>query len=422
MADNVDYLGYAQAMNQLNPYAALGQQVGGTLSDIAARQRTEREAAPARELADIQLQTARQGLEEDIAKRAATQQVMGGTDLTSTYAAQMRKAQRAEQTKAFTEGFDKLVASKSSPEALKRYTQAALSKDPDLATWAPYISYVDEGSIKITKPFGPNEAPDPTRPGSFLPPGVYTVTGSRTNDPTNPFAFQLIEPAKAEKTEETWGEPYAMSVGGKKAMVQKSSRGQIRPVVQDVSTTVKVSTGGGGAGKDFKNESAMRKEFLTLPEVKDFPSIEQNSKRALVALQEQGKGSNVAVDQSIITVFNKMLDPSSVVRESEYARTPQDLSVLSRIKGKWDKVQRGGAGLDSNERQALYRMVKNFNDIANVQYNEQVDFYSGLAKRYGYRPENIVRLGGKRAPEAGTLGAPPAALTKRPPLSSFRKR
>jgi len=153
---------------------------------------------------------------------------------------------------------------------------------------------------------------------------------------------------------------------------------------------------------DFKNESSMRKEFLTLPEVKDFPIIEQNSKRALAALAEQGKGSNVAVDQSIITVFNKMLDPASVVRESEYARTPQDLSLLSRIRGKWDKIQRGGAGLDGNERQALYRMVKNFNDIANEQYNDQVEYYSGLASRYGYKPENIVRLGGRKAPTSNT--------------------
>jgi len=43
---------------------------------------------------------------------------------------------------------------------------------------------------------------------------------------------------------ETWGNPEPMTVGGKRAMVQKSSRGQVRPVLQDTSTTVKVSAGG----------------------------------------------------------------------------------------------------------------------------------------------------------------------------------
>lgn len=42
---------------------------------------------------------------------------------------------------------------------------------------------------------------------------------------------------------ETWSDPYQMKVGGKLAMVQKSSKGQIKPVVQDTSTTVKVSAG-----------------------------------------------------------------------------------------------------------------------------------------------------------------------------------
>lgn len=39
-------------------------------------------------------------------------------------------------------------------------------------------------------------------------------------------------------TKETWGEPTEMNIGGKKALVQKSSHGQIKPVLQDVSTTI----------------------------------------------------------------------------------------------------------------------------------------------------------------------------------------
>lgn len=50
---------------------------------------------------------------------------------------------------------------------------------------------------------------------------------------------------------ETWSEPYQTKVGGKLAMVQKSSRGQVKPVVQDTSTTVKVTTGNNG-GKPAK--------------------------------------------------------------------------------------------------------------------------------------------------------------------------
>lgn len=151
-----------------------------------------------------------------------------------------------------------------------------------------------------------------------------------------------------------------------------------------------------GAQSDFRNESAMRKEFLSLPEVKEYPVIEQQSSRALKALSDPNR-NKVAVDQSIITTFNKMLDPTSVVRESEYARTSQDMAILNRIKGKLEKLATGGAGLTDDERQAMYRMVTAFKEVADSQYNQQVDYYSGLAQRYGYRPENIVRLGGKKA-------------------------
>lgn len=158
-----------------------------------------------------------------------------------------------------------------------------------------------------------------------------------------------------------------------------------------------------GQQGDFRNESSMRKEFLTLPEVKDYPTVQQQSQRALAALKASGDNM-VAVDQSIITTFNKMLDPTSVVRESEYARTAQDMALLNRIKGKWDKLSTGGAGLTSEERQAMARMVSAFKDIADEQYNQQVDYYSGLAERYGYQPENVVRLGGKKA--EAPIGSP----------------
>ena len=157
---------------------------------------------------------------------------------------------------------------------------------------------------------------------------------------------------------------------------------------------------------DFRNESAMRKEFLSLPEVKEYPTIDQQSKRALKALSDTS-GNKVAVDQSIITTFNKMLDPASVVRESEYARTPQDMALLNRIRGKWEKIASGGAGLTDDERQAMYRMITAFKEVADTQYNEQVDYYSGLANRYGYSTENVVRLGGRKADSEAPSQAQP---------------
>lgn len=193
-------------------------------------------------------------------------------------------------------------------------------------------------------------------------------------------------------TKETWGKPYERVVGGKKAWVQESSHGQIRPIVEDKSTTVVMREPNKRA--EFKDIMSLRKEFSSLPEVKDYPTVEAQTKRGVVALESSLKNkSNMPIDQTVITSFNKLLDPSSVVRESEYARTPQDLSALSQIKGKWDKVTKGGAGLTYEERAAMVNMMKNFNNIATEQYRAQVDNYSEIARRNNFDPADIVRLG-----------------------------
>jgi len=156
--------------------------------------------------------------------------------------------------------------------------------------------------------------------------------------------------------------------------------------------------------KDFTNESKMRSEFRSLPEVKDFTTIEGQKQRLDEAMKvAKSGGSLVAVDQSLITILNKMLDPASVVRESEYARTARDMALLSQIKGKIDKLTTGGAGLTDVERKAIYEMTNRFYSAAKSRYNDQVQYYTRLAKQYNIDPENIVRLGGMSSggPSAG---------------------
>lgn len=61
--------------------------------------------------------------------------------------------------------------------------------------------------------------------------------------------------------------------------------------------------------------------------------------------------------QAIITSFNKILDPSSVVRESEYDRTAQGQSLINQLQGKYDNIVSGGAGVTE-------ATLKEANDIA----------------------------------------------------------
>jgi len=49
--------------------------------------------------------------------------------------------------------------------------------------------------------------------------------------------------------------------------------------------------------------------------------------------------------QAIIISFSKILDPTSVVRESEYDRTAEGQSLINRLQGKYDNIIAGGAGV-----------------------------------------------------------------------------
>jgi hypothetical protein len=148
---------------------------------------------------------------------------------------------------------------------------------------------------------------------------------------------------------------------------------------------------------NFKDVVDLQAKFQKLPEVEEYVKITTQMKRAEKAIQEAraGRGSMNAVDQSLITLLNKILDPSSVVRESEYARTPEGMSVINRLEGYFGKLSKGGAGLSPSEREGLYTMINKFYKVSEDMYNNQVEYYKQLATKFGEDPKDVLRLGGK---------------------------
>ncbi|QGH73437.1 MAG: hypothetical protein [Podoviridae sp. cty5g4] len=136
----------------------------------------------------------------------------------------------------------------------------------------------------------------------------------------------------------------------------------------------------------------LREEVKNNPYVKEFRDI--NSKFSVMgeAFEESKKTKNhLASDQAMITLFNKMTDPDSVVRESEYARTPKDQALMNRLKGKIQAMQYGGPGLTDDDRQAIYNMASKFYDVYSKNYNDVVNSYKELATASGIK-ENLVGI------------------------------
>lgn len=70
------------------------------------------------------------------------------------------------------------------------------------------------------------------------------------------------------------------------------------------------------------------------------------------AVTRANNGESIAAaSQGVITAFNKLLDPTSVVRESEYARSAEGLALISRVEGQYSRLTQGGAGITADDLQ-----------------------------------------------------------------------
>ncbi len=133
----------------------------------------------------------------------------------------------------------------------------------------------------------------------------------------------------------------------------------------------------------FQNQASLRKEHI------------QGSKTYIDVLNSYGrivesmKDPSPAGDLALIFNYMKMLDPASVVRESEFATAANSGSVPEIIRARYNKILRG--------EKLSAKMRTDFEDRANKLYARQLsthktytDRYRNLAKSYGFNPDQVV--------------------------------
>jgi hypothetical protein len=138
-------------------------------------------------------------------------------------------------------------------------------------------------------------------------------------------------------------------------------------------------------------ETRLRQEFNSDPIVKEYKDVLTKYNVMESAYSQAMSSNNVsAADQALITMFNKLMDPQSVVRESEYARTPQTVAIVNRAKGFAEKLTAGGAGITNDDRRAIIEMARLAKNAYEQKYGVQKSRYSQLAKSYGFDPRRII--------------------------------
>jgi hypothetical protein len=156
----------------------------------------------------------------------------------------------------------------------------------------------------------------------------------------------------------------------------------------------------GGVGSDVaKVEMDLAKQFRADKTVQAH-QLMQNEMRQLEALAAEG---NPQSDQALITKFAKILDPGSVVRETEFAITEKGGGMLTSLQNTLDKA-RGTGRLQPEQRAQMLQAARSLTAGVNEEYAKKRKEFSQQGSLYGARPEAIIGA----EPVAPSAGAKPS--------------
>jgi hypothetical protein len=186
----------------------------------------------------------------------------------------MKKMELDMETEKFNMAKQKIIDDRQKAEDFAKYIQGEevtnLIKQPDIQGTKFKTSFgaelpVSEGVEGLTtaqtslRPRTEKELADKALSLGLITPEKYLEAFKTKNDTTTEiknYEYQQAHPGfnpNKEKEKDQWSEPYEDKIGGKKIMVQKNlSTGQVKPVAQDVSTTIRVTNTGVGGGYTFK--------------------------------------------------------------------------------------------------------------------------------------------------------------------------
>lgn len=166
----------------------------------------------------------------------------------------------------------------------------------------------------------------------------------------------------------------------------------------------------------YKRGQDLFEKFTNQKPVEDFNKFQPavSSMEELANSARGASGQNlIAIDQGIITQFNKILDPPSVVRESEYLRSAADAPLFNRWKAAVTRVQSGGR-LTQSDRDALVDGAKIIANSRGEKYNELYDQYEKQYKKAKvnskdylgdrFKPYELKKTGSKSKEKTGFSG------------------
>ncbi len=138
----------------------------------------------------------------------------------------------------------------------------------------------------------------------------------------------------------------------------------------------------------------------------NYSEMKRQSEIMRDGLQAARNGDMAAGSQAVLVTFQKILDPTSVVRESEYARSASGQSVMNQMEGFLERLARGGAGVPVPELERFAALADKFVQNAGSGLEGRRARLSRTANYYGLEPSLIFDDADLSAPDEAPASAP----------------
>jgi hypothetical protein len=140
-----------------------------------------------------------------------------------------------------------------------------------------------------------------------------------------------------------------------------------------------------GGQRGFENETKLRTEFQALPDYRAFGEMKAAYGQVMQGLNK----ANAIGDLAAATKIMKLLDPGSVVRESELALAMQAGGLLDRVSNYATNVMQG-TKLSPAQRKEFADLANSLFSVSVDAFNEKRNQYSNLASQYGFDVNRVV--------------------------------
>ena len=154
------------------------------------------------------------------------------------------------------------------------------------------------------------------------------------------------------------------------------------------------------------SETDLRKEYSGLPAIKEFSTVQTAHKQVINALNNPSAANDLAA----ATKFMKLLDPGSVVRESELGMAMAATGAIDLMGNYLQRLQ-NGERLNPAQRADFKKAAELAYRAAEDTFNQISGQYVDLAKSYNLNPNNIV-LKQKKTPEIPVAADRPEGVGK----------